>query len=36
MAITQICRLVYILLSQIVKDYRLNELYASQWIGLFL
>jgi hypothetical protein len=36
MAITSICKLAYILLSKIVKNYKLNELYASQWIGLFL
>ena len=29
MAITQICKLSYILLSKLVKDYRLNEMFAS-------
>jgi RIH domain len=36
MAILQTCKLTYQLLSLIVKNYRLNELYASQWIGLYL
>lgn len=36
MAILQTCKLAYELLSLIVKNYRLNELYASQWIGLYL
>ena len=36
MAITRICKLSYVLLSSIVRDYKLNELFASQWIGLFL
>ena len=35
-AITSLLKLCYSLLSLIVKDYRLNEMYASQWIGLFL
>ena len=36
MAITDLCKLCYKLLSEIVIDYNLNEMYASQWIGLFL
>jgi hypothetical protein len=36
MAITNLCKLCYKLLSEIVIDYRLNEMYTSQWIGLFL
>lgn len=36
MAITDLCKLCYKLLSEIVIDYRLNEMYTSQWIGLFL
>jgi hypothetical protein len=36
MAITSICKLAYVLLSKLVQNYKLNELYASQWIGLFL
>jgi len=35
-AITSLLKLCYDLLTLIVKDYRLNEMYASQWIGLFL
>jgi hypothetical protein len=31
----RICILCYRLIKHIVKDYRLNELYASQWIELF-
>jgi len=33
---TKICILCYRLIKHIVKDYRLNELFASQWIDLFL
>ena len=36
MAIISLLKLCYKLLSLIVKDYRLNEMYTSQWIGLFL
>jgi hypothetical protein len=36
MAITSLLKLCYNLLSNIVRDYRHNEMYASQWIGLFL
>lgn len=36
MAITNLLKLCYRLLSKIVIDYRLNEMYTSQWIGLFL
>ena len=36
MAITNLCKLSYTLLSLTVRNYRLNELYASQWIGLYL
>ena len=32
MAITSLIRLCYQLLSNIVRDYRLNEMYTSQWI----
>jgi len=35
MAITSLIRLCYTLLSKIVQNYRLNEMYTSQWIGLF-
>lgn len=35
-AITSLVKLCYILLSQIVMNYRLNEMYTSQWVGLFL
>ena len=35
-SITSVCILTYKLLSCIVSDFRLNERYASQWIGLFL
>ena len=35
-AITRICKLTYILLGKIVAHYSLNELYAAQWIGLYL
>ena len=35
-AITSICKLTYLLLGKIVAHYDLNELYASQWIGLYL
>lgn len=34
-AITQTCKLCYILIKHIVSDNRINELYASQWIELF-
>lgn len=33
--VTMICRTAYFLLKFIVKDNRINELYASQWILLF-
>ena len=36
MAITGICKLVYELLTKIINGYALNELYASQWIKLFM
>lgn len=36
MAITSLIRLCYTLLSKIVHNYRLNEMYTSQWMGLFL
>jgi hypothetical protein len=36
MAITSLTKLCYQLLSCIVMDYRLNEMYTSQWMGLFL
>lgn len=36
MAITSLIKLCYQLLSNIVRDYRLNEMYTSQWIQLFL
>ncbi len=36
MAITNLCKLCYELLSNIVVGYRLNEMYASQWMGLYL
>jgi len=36
MAITSLIKLCYTLLSKIVQNYRLNEMYTSQWIGLFL
>jgi hypothetical protein len=36
MAIISLLKLCYQLLGFIVKDYRLNEMYCSQWIGLFL
>ena len=35
-AITSICKLTYELLSRIVANYNLNQLYASQWINLYL
>ena len=35
-AITSICKLTYILLSKIVEDYSLNQIYAAQWINLYL
>ena len=35
-AIISLMKLCYKLLSEIVKDYRPNEIYAAQWIGLFL
>lgn len=35
-AITSICELTYKLLGKIVAHYGLNEIYASQWIGLYL
>jgi len=36
MAITSLTKLCYNLLSAIVSEYRLNEMYTSQWMGLFL
>ena len=36
MAITSICKLAYQLLSKIVENYSLNQIYASQWINLYL
>ena len=36
MAITNLTKLCYKLLSVIVAEYRLNEMYTSQWMGLFL
>ena len=35
-AITGICKLVYQLLSKIVENYALNQIYAAQWINLYL
>jgi hypothetical protein len=35
-AIIHLMQLCYRLLSQIVGGYRLNEMYTSQWIGIFL
>lgn len=35
-AIISLIKLCYNLLSQIVKNYRLNEMYTSQWVGLYL
>lgn len=32
MAITSLIKLCYQLFSNIVRDYRLNEMYTSQWI----
>ena len=36
MAITSICKLTYQLMSKIVENYNLNQVYASQWINLYL
>ena len=35
-AILNLCKLSYSLLSQICEGYHLNELFASQWMGLYL
>ena len=34
--ITSICKLTYELLGKIILHYSLNELYAAQWIGLYM
>ena len=36
MPITSICKLTYILLGKIIQSNRINEIYASKWIGLYL
>ena len=36
MAITSICKLTYQLLAKIVENYQLNQIYAAQWINLYL
>lgn len=36
MAITNLTKLCYLLLNNIISEYRLNEMYTSQWMGLFL
>ena len=36
MAITSLLQLCYKLMSKIVENYRLNEIYTSQWLGLYL
>ena len=35
-AILNLCKLSYTLLSQICEGYYLNELFASQWMSLYL
>jgi len=35
-SITSICKLTYLLLGKIVSGYPLNELYAAQWIRMYL
>ena len=34
--ITSICNLTYILLGKIIAHNNVNEIYASQWTGLYL
>lgn len=36
MAITNLTKMCYTLLNNIICEYRLNEMYTSQWMGLFL
>ena len=34
--IASICKLTYTLLGKIIEHNNINEMYASQWIGLYL